>query len=287
MTMQEASHGLKKLLQEMYDPRESANIAEWVMEDITGLYRVDRIVHHHQLLTPEQEEKYVLYANRLKDGMPVQYVTGYAWFMGSRFRVNENVLIPRPETEELVQWAVDDVMRSHKNSAPLSILDIGSGSGCIPVMLKKKIPGAELHSMDISPEALEVARSNAKDLQAEILFHQGNFLLPATWDDLPETDLIISNPPYIPLRDKDTLSRNVVAFEPHLAIFVDNADPLVFYRAIAEFAKTKLKNDGAIYVEIDDAQAGSLSKLMKKYGFTAEKRKDMQGRNRMMKMTRE
>ncbi len=229
----------------------------------------------------------ICYATRLKDGMPVQYVTGYAWFMGSRFRVNESVLIPRPETEELVQWTVDDIIRSQKNNGPLTLLDIGTGSGCIPIMLKKKIPGAEVHSIDISPDALEVARGNAKDLEAEINFHQGNFLLTETWNELPVTDMIISNPPYIPLRDKDTINRNVVAFEPHLAIFVDNADPLIFYRAIAEFAGTKLKKDGAIYVEIDDGQSGALKKLMKKSGFQVEIRKDMQDRDRMMKMVRE
>lgn len=286
MTMQEASQGLKKLLQEIYDPRESANIAEWIMEDITGLYHVDRIIHHHQLLTPEQEETFDLYSKRLAEGMPVQYVTGYGWFMGSRFRVNENVLIPRPETEELVQWAIDDIVRSHKNTGTITILDIGSGSGCIPIILKKKIPGAEVHSIDISPDALDVARNNAKDLQADIIFHQGNFLIPGTWDDLPAADLIISNPPYIPLRDKDTLNRNVIAFEPHLAIFVENADPLVFYKAIAGFANTKLKEGGAIYVEIDDGQSGALTKLMKKSGFGVDLRKDMQERYRLMKLDR-
>jgi release factor glutamine methyltransferase len=281
--MQEASQELKKLLRDIYDPRESSNIAEWVMEDLTGINHIDRIMHTHRILTEEQLDHYHEYILRLSNGMPVQYVIGYGYFMGLRFRVNEDVLIPRPETEELVQWAIDDKPAPHAGNS-LTILDVGTGSGCIPIMLKKKIPTAIVHTIDISKDAIAVAKDNASIHETEIDFHQGNFLDPATWEALPETDVIISNPPYIPLRDKDTLNRNVLNFEPHLAIFVDNSDPLIFYRSIAAFAQTRLSKNGCIFVELDEGQAGDLKKLMKKSGFLPELRKDMQGRDRMMKM---
>jgi release factor glutamine methyltransferase len=286
VTIQEAAFTLKKKLQEIYEPRESANISDWVMEDITGMHRIDRIIQQQALLSAEQFEIFTLYSSRLLNGMPVQYVTGYAWFMGSRFCVNENVLIPRPETEELVHWALEDPLVKGKSSSPLIVLDIGTGSGCIPVMMKKKLPTAEVHSMEISDGALDIARKNAGDHLADIHFHTGNFLDPGTWDDLPDTDLLISNPPYIPLRDKDTIARNVVNFEPHLAIFVSDSDPLIFYRAITGFAEKKLKNNGSIFVELDEEQGRALKKLMEKSGFRVEEKKDMQGRFRMMKLVR-
>jgi len=136
--MQEASQELKKLLLGIYDPRESSNIAEWVMEDLTGINHIDRIMHSHRILTEEQLDHYHEYVLRLSNGMPVQYVIGYGYFMGLRFRVNEDVLIPRPETEELVQWAIDDKHAPHTGTS-LTILDVGTGSGCIPIMLKKII----------------------------------------------------------------------------------------------------------------------------------------------------
>jgi len=283
MTMQEASQELKKLLLGIYDPRESSNIAEWVMEDLTGINHIDRIMHSHRILTEEQLDHYHEYVLRLSNGMPVQYVIGYGYFMGLRFRVNEDVLIPRPETEELVQWAIDDKHAPH-TGASLTILDVGTGSGCIPIMLKKKIPSANVHTIDISKDAIAVAKDNASIHQAEVDFHQGNFLDPSTWEGLPEADIIISNPPYIPLLDKDTINRNVLNFEPHLAIFVDNSDPLMFYKAIAAYAQNRLSKNGCIFVELDEGQASDLKKLMKRSGFLPELRKDMQGRDRLMKM---
>jgi release factor glutamine methyltransferase len=284
VTIQEAYIMLKKKLEEIYEPRESANISNWVMEDITGLPRIERIMQYHLMLSDEQVELYNQYSNRLLDGMPVQYVTGYAWFMGLRFRVNENVLIPRPETEELVHWAEEEISNLKKEEMPLNILDIGTGSGCIPLILKLKIPGAEVYSIDISAAALEVAKMNALDHHAEIKFLEDNFLDPETWERLPEINLLISNPPYIPNRDKDTIARNVLHFEPHLALFVDNADPLIFYRSIAAFAQKKLKKNGCIFLEMGEDQAGTLKKLMQKSGFHVEVKKDLQGRSRMMKL---
>ena len=282
--MQEATFVLKKILMDIYDSRESTNISDWIIEDITGLSRIDRIMYNHQELTDQQKELFDQYSIQLATGMPVQYVTGYGWFMGQRFRLNEHVLIPRPETEELVLWAMEEIMNHKKEQGPLIILDIGTGSGCIPVVLKKKFPDVEVHSIEISPAALDLARDNALDHHVDIRFHLGNFLEPATWDDLPVMDLVISNPPYIPLRDKDTIARNVLDFEPHLALFVNNTDPFIFYRAIAGFAKIKLNKNGSIFLELDADQSRELKKLMEKYGFSAELKKDLQGRSRMMKL---
>jgi release factor glutamine methyltransferase len=279
MTMLEAAQALRKMLQEIYDPRESTNITEWVLEDITGINRIDRIMNHHRLLTEEQRDKFNDYAVRLANGMPVQYVTGYAWFMGVRFRVNEDVLIPRPETEELVQWTVDEMPLEN---TPLTILDVGTGSGCIPVMLKRKIPSATLHSIDISDKAIEIAKENASIYQADIHFHQGDFLNPGTWPDLPSADIIISNPPYIPISEKENLHQNVFRFEPHLALFVDNDDPLLFYRAIAMFGKEQLNKGGKIFMEISEDHGQEATDLLNSLGYHTVLKKDMQGKDRMV-----
>ena len=283
MTMQEASQELKKLLHAIYDPRESSNIAEWVMEDLTGINHIDRIMHSHRILTEEQLDHYHEYILRLSNGMPVQYVIGYGYFMSLRFRVNEDVLIPRPETEELVQWAIDELPAPHTGTS-LTILDVGTGSGCIPIMLKKKIPTAIVHTIDISKDAIAVARDNDRSTRPKWIFTRAIFLILPPGKVCQKPILSISNPPYIPLRDKDTLNRNVLNFEPHLAIFVDNSDPLIFYKAIAAYAQNRLSKNGCIFVELDEGQATDLKKLMKKSGFLPELRKDMQGRDRMMKM---
>ena len=282
MTMLEAAQALRKMLQEIYDPRESTNITEWVLEDITGINRIDRIMNHHRLLTEEQRDKFNDYAVRLANGMPVQYVTGYAWFMALRFRVNEDVLIPRPETEELVQWAVDD-MPLHKS--PLTILDIGTGTGCIPIMLKRKIPSAEVHTLDISDKAIEIAKENASIYQTDIQFHHGDFLDAGTWLNLPTADIIISNPPYIPIAEKENMHQNVFRFEPHLALFVKNEDPLIFYRSIAMFGKDHLNKGGKIFMEISEDHGPQATELLNSFGYHTVLKKDMQGKDRMVMLT--
>jgi len=279
MTMLEAAQALRKMLQEIYDPRESTNITEWVLEDITGINRIDRIMNHHRVLTEEQRDKFNDYAVRLANGMPVQYVTGYAWFMALRFRVNEDVLIPRPETEELVQWTVDEMPLQN---TPLTILDIGTGTGCIPVMLKRKIPSATVHTIDISADAIEIAKENASIYDTDIHFHHGDFLDAATWLSLPSADIIISNPPYIPMSEKENLHQNVVRYEPHLALFVNNEDPLLFYRAIAMFGKAHLNKGGKIFMEISEDHGQEVAELLNSLGYHTVLKKDMQGKDRMI-----
>jgi release factor glutamine methyltransferase len=276
MTFSEARNELKKMLTDIYDAREASHIAEWIIEDITGLSRMDRIMQTGEF-TDEQEQQYLEYFDRLSKATPVQYVTGYAWFMGQRFLVNENVLIPRPETEELVNW----VKESFGGAEDLTVLDIGTGSGCIPIMIKKLIPGAEVHALDISAVALDVARSNALAFGTDIHFHCVDILDETSWDKLPAAEVIISNPPYIPLRDKEGLHPNVVAHEPHTALFVPDDDALVFYRKILEFARKKRRGKVSVFFETHHALAGQVAALASR---TAEIRKDMSGNERMVRV---
>jgi release factor glutamine methyltransferase len=275
MTYKEAGQELKSMLSGIYDAREAAHISEWVMEDLTGLSRLDRIMHEGTL-SEDQEEKYRLYFSRLSDATPVQYVTGYAWFMGERFRVNEDVLIPRPETEELVHW----VKESMKDSG-IVLIDIGTGSGCIPIMLKKSFPQANIYAVDVSHDALEVASANATHHHADVTFHKLDFLDESQWASLPMVDIIISNPPYVPLTDKQSMAKNVVDHEPHLALFVPDEDPLLFYRTIIQFAEKKLRTGGMIFFETHHELAG---KVMMLAGGRSEVRKDMSGKERMVKI---
>ncbi len=276
MTFREAQQQLKNKLSEIYEPREAANIAEWVMDDMTGLSRMDRLIHEG-LLTDGQEEIFEDHLQRLMAATPVQYVTGYSWFMGERFHVNEDVLIPRPETEELVAWVKDSV-----DLPDVRILDVGTGSGCIPVMLKKLIRNAEVHAVDISDPALAVARQNAATHQTEILFHQADFLDENQWTGIPDMNVIVSNPPYIPLANKDQMEKNVVDHEPHIALFVPDDDPLKFYRSILAFADRKLKPGGMIFFETHYDQAQEVAALA---GASAEIRKDLSGKERMVKIS--
>lgn len=282
MTYKEAGHDLKSMLSGIYDAREAAHITEWVMEDLTGLSRLDRIMHEGSL-NEDQEEKYRLYFARLSDATPVQYVTGYAWFMGERFRVNEDVLIPRPETEELVHW-VKEAIRDSEFRIPESgivLIDIGTGSGCIPIMLKKSFPQAHVHAVDVSHDALEVAKANASHHHADVILHKLDFLDESQWASLPMVDIIISNPPYVPLTDKQGMAKNVVDHEPHLALFVPDEDPLLFYRTIIQFAEKKLRTGGMIFFETHHELAG---KVMMLAGGRSEVRKDMSGKERMVKI---
>jgi release factor glutamine methyltransferase len=251
---------------------------------------------HEGTLSEEQEEKYRLYFSRLSDATPVQYVTGYAWFMGERFRVNEDVLIPRPETEELVHWVKEAVRDSgfripnselgnesgiRNSESGIVLIDIGTGSGCIPIMLKKSFPHAHVHAIDVSLDALEVAKSNAAHHHADVIFHRLDFLDESQWASLPMVDIIISNPPYVPLIDKQTMAKNVVDHEPHLALFVPDEDPLLFYRTIIQFAEKKLRTGGMIFFETHHELAG---KVMMLAGGRSEVRKDMSGKERMVKI---
>jgi release factor glutamine methyltransferase len=212
-------------------------------------------------------------------GRPLQYVLGYAWFMGKRYKVNEQVLIPRPETEELVAWIIDD---AGSVNTQLNILDIGTGSGCIPIALKQALYAAAVTSCDISKGALAVAKENAANMNAGMEFIQTDFLDDTQWQLLGMYDVIVSNPPYIPIAEKDGLHANVRAYEPATALFVAD-DALVFYRAIASFGKQHLNSSGSIYCELHRDYAVATKALFEEQGYAVELRKDMHGNWRMLK----
>ena len=287
MTIHEASQQLRFQLFDLYDDREAANIADLLMENITGWTKIDRVVNKAVPLSAIQQQQLRDYSRALLANKPLQYVLHEAWFFGMKLYVDENVLIPRPETEELADWIIKDA----RNWVPKLregignwALDIGTGSGCIPLAIKKNLPGIEVHAVDISEGALEVAKKNAATQKLDIHFHQLDILNEAARQTLPQFDIIVSNPPYIPQSDKATMAANVLQYEPHLALFVENEDPLLFYKAIAEFAHTHLKPGGIVYLEIHEEMAQAIIALYTKKGFSdIELRKDMQGRDRMLR----
>ncbi len=279
MTFAGAEQLLNRELRTVYESREAANIADLLMEHLSGLKKIDRII--------EKEKEFAAVAalnNYLKDLLahkPVQYVLREAWFFGMKFFVNENVLIPRPETEELVQWVIEE---SNKDPA---ILDIGTGSGCISIALKRKIDHATVFSCDTGGAALDVARKNALSLGTTIHFLQLDILDDSQWNALPELDIIVSNPPYIPLKDKGSMADNVVKYEPHLALFVADGDPLIFYRAIAKLGLQKLSAGGKIYVEVHEDLAAQVAELFGSSGYRKTViKKDLQGKERMVSAER-
>lgn len=291
----EAENYIRKSLKEIYDESESANIAQLLLEDCTGKTRTHLLLNKEDPLTIQQESIIKTSLQRLQQHEPLQYILGKAWFYGMELYVDKNVLIPRPETEELVDWIVKDVKAAGlavfqrgpmqaDATTQLKILDIGTGSGCIALALKKAMPKAEVWGCDVSEEALTVARRNGASLNIRVDFQGVNFLDFGQQKLLPTVDIIVSNPPYIPLRDKESMRPNVLNHEPHTALFVPNDDALLFYKAIAQFAKKRLYTNGAIYLEIHEDLGHDVVTLFKNEGFhRVEIRKDMQGKERMVK----
>ncbi len=219
--------------------------------------------------------------DRLLQGEPVQYVLGQADFFGLKFNVSPAVLIPRQETEELVDWAIKILKNQPKS--PIRVLDIGTGSGCIPVTVKKNIPRAEVWASDISAGALAMATDNAARLQTDIHFQQNDILNRTTWPELPDFELIISNPPYIPQRERTLMPEHVLAYEPELALFVADADPLLFYRTIADFALLHLLPGGTLLFECNEFNATEVVALLQMRHFAGiELRQDLAGADRMV-----
>jgi release factor glutamine methyltransferase len=281
MTVLEASKMMKSNLQSRYELREAANITEWVMEEITGLSRIDRLININQNLNTLQESNWKTIQSKLLGGMPIQYVLGYCWFMGFKIKVTEQVLIPRPETEELVQWVIDSC--ENKTGENLTIFDVGTGSGCIPIGIKKSLIKAKVYAIDISEGALSVALENAKMHLCEIEFQQSDILNDNTWGKLPKVDIIISNPPYIPIDEAIEIEKHVKDYEPHLALFVDNDDPLLFYRKILSFSTNNLLPGGMIFFECHEKYSKEVMELGEQFGYNSTIQKDMQGKERMVR----
>ena len=283
MNIQEANYYLLNRLLCIYPKEEAANITDWVMEHLTGSKKAERMIYKNSAITAEEESQLLQYTERLLQHEPVQYVLNEAWFYDQKFYVDNNVLIPRPETEELVDWVLKEV-RSQKSEVR-KILDIGTGSGCIAITLKKHLPSSyEVVACDINQQVLSIARKNAEAANVSVDFIVLDFLNEKQRAQLPPIDFIISNPPYVPKRDKDSMNPNVVNYEPHNALFVPDNDPLIFYNAIADFGKEKLIEGGTIYVELYENLGYPVAELFRSKGYpNTELKKDMQGKNRMLK----
>ncbi|MBS1689695.1 MAG: peptide chain release factor N(5)-glutamine methyltransferase [Bacteroidetes bacterium] len=276
-----AFYELLNKLKGLYDDYESAAIAHEVMHHVTGRDKLQRILEKDTSFSAAEQTSFELMQAELLSGKPLQYVIGHAWFMGRRYKVNEHVLIPRPETEELVDWIVQDMKDVNKT---ISILDIGTGSGCIPISLKLELPKAIVSSCDVSSNAIAVAKKNAQELDADITVLETDFLDAEKRAALGLYDIIVSNPPYIPANEKEQLHKNVKDFEPSLALFVPNDDALLFYRTIAMFGKEHLNKEGCIYCELHVDYALATKQLFEDMGYSyVEIRKDMHGNLRMLK----
>lgn len=281
MNIQAAFTYIINTIAPIYEPREAANIAHIVVEHITGLNKLDRIVYKDQNLDPGQQIRLEEAVAALLQHQPVQYVTGTAWFYGMELLVNRNVLIPRPETEELVEWILADVQMDAKD---VQMLDIGTGSGCIPLALKQALPAAGVWGIDVSDGALTIAKANAAKQQLDVHFTQVNVLDEEATAALPLFNVIVSNPPYIKQSERLGMQQQVLDYEPSLALFVPDEDALLFYRRIVQLSASKLSRGGALYFEINEALGPEVVSLMEKEGFAnVQLRQDIFGKDRMVK----
>lgn len=278
MKLSELKNSYLKELKSIYSVSEIDSIFYWVAEKIIGKPASILRMTHDEEWSDFDEKKLLFSYNlwELKNHKPIQYILGETEFYGFKFFVNESVLIPRPETEELIEWIL-----THKLNPECKILDIGTGSGCIPIVLKKKWTNSDIYALDISKDALKTAKNNAEYHQTEIQFLEADFL-EMNFSKLPQFDLIVSNPPYISKVEKERMDRNVTGFEPDSALFVPDSDPLLFYRRICELAHQKLNEHGKVYVEINQDLALETKELFDKHFEEVELKKDISGNYRMI-----
>jgi release factor glutamine methyltransferase len=267
----------KKELANLYEPDEIQAFIRLSFEFYLNISPAQLLLKREERISESELLKFNFVVKALKQFKPIQYIFGETEFYGLKFKVTPAVLIPRPETEELVDWIIKD----HKHLQDLKIIDLCTGSGCIAIALKKNLH-ASVAAIDISPEAIKVAIENAHTNQAEIEITQDDVLGHPNLSG--QYDVIVSNPPYVTGAEKALMQPNVLNYEPHLALFVDEHNALVFYEAIAKLAKKHLKKSGSLYFEINEAKAEELREMLNNYGFkNIFLRKDFSGRDRMLK----
>ena len=268
-------------LKGIHDENEVESFFFILTEYLHNLKRIDLALNPSFEISEAEVQKWESIISELKTEKPIQYIIGETWFYDSKFYVNEHTLIPRPETEELVDWIVATEKKNDKKEK-LTILDIGTGTGCIPISLKKNIPQAEVSAIDVSEEALKVAQKNALENKVAINFILQNIL---EIEDLKQQfDIIVSNPPYVRNMEKQEIKKNVLAFEPHLALFVEDNDALLFYRKIAQLALKSLTPNGLLFFEINQYLGKETVELFENLGFkNIELKKDIYGNDRMIK----
>jgi len=277
-------------LKNSQDEQEIESFFFILTEYLHHLKRVDAALNPNFEISAEDVAKWNTILSELLKEKPIQYITGEAWFYGLRFEVNENTLIPRPETEELVELILNSPITQHPS--PITILDIGTGTGCIPISIKANLPQANVSAIDVSEKALEVAKRNAELNKVEINFIQANILdvedllkLPSPIIHHPLSyNIIVSNPPYVRNLEKQEIKKNVLDYEPHLALFVEDTDALLFYRKIAQLALKNLSPNGLLFFEINQYLGKETVELLESLGFkNIELKKDIYGNNRMIK----
>ncbi|MCC4212376.1 peptide chain release factor N(5)-glutamine methyltransferase [Leeuwenhoekiella parthenopeia] len=278
MTLKEFKEHFFKRLSPLYPNQEIESFFRILIETYLGLRNIDVFLNPDKKIKLKKLDHLLAARERLVLFEPLQYILGQTEFYGLNFALNPNVLIPRPETEELVEWALKDA----DAETAARILDIGTGSGCIAVSLAKNLPLARVDALDVSKEALHLAQHNAQINAVEIHTLHQNILETGRFDK--QYDVIISNPPYVRNLEKTEIQANVLNFEPHLALFVENHDALIFYRKIAELAKSSLNTSGRLYVEINQYLAEETRSLFEENGFkNVELRLDYAGKPRMIK----
>ena len=253
-------------LKDTYSDQEAHSLANRLIEFYAEVSPANRILNSQKKIDERSVDSINEAIDKLLKNMPLQYVTGKAWFMDLELDVSGAVLIPRPETEELVNH-INRYIGQPSQYKPLRILDIGTGSGCIAIALKHYNNDLSVTAIDISPEALEIAAKNALRLKTNIEFRQLNILTASEWKMLGEFDLIVSNPPYVALSEKQLMQPNVLEYEPHTALFVQDSDPLIFYRKIVAFSEVKLNTGGGLWFEINEMYANDIRNILLSQGF--------------------
>ncbi|MCZ4320218.1 peptide chain release factor N(5)-glutamine methyltransferase [Aequorivita viscosa] len=282
MKILEQKEHFKNQLSGIYPSEEIQSFFNILSEKYLGFTRLQIALDPEVEVTEEDSEKFEKALLRLKKHEPIQYIIGETEFYGLPFKVNKHTLIPRPETEELVEWILSEKALYTQISNFNTILDIGTGSGCIAISLAKNLQNAEVAALDISEEALQIARENAELNSVEVTFFQTDILKAET---LPmQYNIIVSNPPYVRELEMEKMQQNVLKYEPDTALYVKDADPLLFYRAISTLAKSHLKPDGKLFFEINEYLSEELSALLTSEGFrNIEVKKDIFGKDRMVK----
>jgi release factor glutamine methyltransferase len=283
MTLKDLANKFTNSLKAMYEEDEAQAIFLIALAHVTKYNRGAYLLKKEETIAAENLSKLEVILSMLVTGKPIQYITGETTFYGLPFKVNPSVLIPRPETEELVDWILE-VCKSNSDSARENILDIGTGSGCIAISLKKNLATAKVYGLDIAADSLITAKENTVLNDVEVEFIQADILDNQNSNIPTPFSIIVSNPPYIKEDEKPAMHHNVLANEPHRALFVSNDKPLVFYEAIADFALKNLAKNGLLFLEINEYLGQQTVDLLNYKGFAnIELRKDMQGKDRMIK----
>ena len=280
MTIQETKIYIQTELFNFYPENEILGLTKIIFSDVFNVSTTDLIIKKDSVLNLEQQKQLFEIVLRLKNNEPIQYIIGFTEFYGLKFRVDNNVLIPRQETEELVDLIIAD----HDKLENLTVLDIGTGSGCIAISLAKNLRNAKLSAIDINKNAINLAKSNSLVNNVQISYNQYNIL---EWEDnnkYPKFDIIVSNPPYVMVSEKKLMQKNVLDFEPELALFVDDNNPLVFYKKITEFSLKHLNEKGKLYFEINEQFGLETKEFMEFCKFkNVEIIKDINGKDRIVK----